>query len=163
MATDGYRVEEGGLAWTVDVLPGGQTTELRVQCMCQSPAAKTCNRVKAIAADGATAEDEACLEIRTGSTLPGLPPTKPAPSTAAGEGLKMTVIGLRNPVTAGKELTYEIKVTNNGSTPYQQLSVPASCLKACTSAPGRRHQKFSVEGKAIRRSKRCPNCNRAAR
>jgi uncharacterized repeat protein (TIGR01451 family) len=151
MATDGYRVEEGGLAWTVDALPGGQTTELRVQCLCQSAAAKTCNRVKAIAADGATAEDEACLEIRAGSTLPGLPPTKPAPSAAAGEGLKMTVIGLRNPVTAGKELTYEIKVTNNGSTPYQQLSVTATVPESMLFSPlGTAPPKFSVEGKAIR-------------
>ena len=45
-ATDGYRVEDGGLAWTIDELAAGQTTELRIQCHCQTAAAKTCNRVK---------------------------------------------------------------------------------------------------------------------
>ena len=71
MATDGYRVEDGGLAWTVDELPAGQTTELRVHCICQSAAAKTCNRVRVTTPDGAQAEDEACLEIGAGGHAAG--------------------------------------------------------------------------------------------
>jgi uncharacterized repeat protein (TIGR01451 family) len=156
MATDGYRVEEGGLGWTVDELRGGQTTELRVQCLCQSAAAKTCNRVKATAPDGASVEAEACLEIGAGgSVLPGLPVTKPAPTPpptpAAGPDLSLSVVGLRNPVTAGKELTYEIKVTNKGSTPCQQVAVTAVVPENMSFSPlGTAPTKFTVDGKTIR-------------
>jgi uncharacterized repeat protein (TIGR01451 family) len=161
-ATDGYRVDDGGLAWTVDELAGGQTTELRVQCLCQSAAAKTCNRAKATTPDGASAEAEACLEIRAGGgSLPGLsppptspmPPTKPSPPVilAAGQGLKLDVVGLRNPVTAGKELTYEIKVTNNGATPCQQLGVTVIVPESMLFNPlGTAPTKFTVDGKTIR-------------
>jgi uncharacterized repeat protein (TIGR01451 family) len=155
-ATDGYRLEDGGLAWTVEDLAAGQTTELRVQCLCQSAAAKTCNRATATTSDGGKVEDEACLEIRAVSSPPAVktPAPAPAPSAAAAEGLIMSVIGLRNPVTAGKELTYEIKVTNNGPTTYRQATVTAAVPDDMIPNPmgtvGPGPTKFAIEGKSVR-------------
>ncbi len=149
-ATDGYRVEDGGLAWTVDELPGGQTTELRVRCLCQAAAAKTCNRARATTPDGASVEAEACLEIGAGGNGPGSPPAKPTPTPAAGEGLSMSVVGLSNPVTAGKELTYEIKVTNKGPTPVEQVGVTAIVPESMLFSPlGTAPRTFAPDGKAI--------------
>ena len=160
-ATDGYRVEDGGLAWTVDELAAGQTTELRVQCLCQTAGAKTCNRVKATTPDGSSAESEACLEISAGGTLPGIPspslegkpkpPTKATPAPAAGEGLNLSVIGLSNPVRAGKQLTYEIKVTNTSATTYRELGVTAVLPDGMIFSPlGTAPAKFNVEGQTVR-------------
>ncbi len=155
-ATDGYRLEDGGLAWTVEDLAAGQTTELRIQCLCQSAAAKTCNRATATTSDGGKVEDEACLEIRAVSSPPAVrtPAPPPPPSAAAAEGLIMSVIGLRNPVTAGKELTYEIKVTNNGPTTYRQATVTATVPDDMIPNPmgtvGPGPTKFAIEGKSVR-------------
>ena len=76
LATDGYRLEDGGLAWTIDRLPAGKTTQLGVHCTCQTAAAKACNRVSVTTADGGKVEDEACLEIRAAAVTP--PVTPPA-------------------------------------------------------------------------------------
>jgi len=153
-ATDEYRLEDGGLAWTVKDLAAGQTAELRIQCLCQSAAAKTCNRVIATTADGGKVEDEACLEIRAASSPPVQKPPAPAPSAAAGEGLSMSVIGLRNPVTAGKELTYEIKVTNSGPTTYRQATVTATVPDDMIPNPmgtvGPSPTKPTIKGKSVR-------------
>jgi uncharacterized repeat protein (TIGR01451 family) len=120
MATDGYRVEDGGLAWTIDRLPAGKTTQLGVHCTCQTAAARACNRVSVTAAEGGKVEDEACLEIRAAAPPPVTPPvTKPG-------GLTLSVVGLSNPVAAGKELTYEIRVKNEGTDSYKQVSVTAT-------------------------------------
>jgi uncharacterized repeat protein (TIGR01451 family) len=163
-ATDGYRVEDNGLAWTVDELAAGQTTELRVQCLCQKAGAKTCNRVKATMPDGSNAESEACLEISAGGTLPGIPSPKPEvkpkpptnvtpppPASTAGEGLNLSVVGLSNPVRAGKQLTYEIRVTNTSATTYRELGVTAILPDAMVFSPlGTAPAKFSVEGQTVR-------------
>jgi uncharacterized repeat protein (TIGR01451 family) len=129
LATDGYRAENGGLTWTLDSLPAGKTTQLGIHCTCQSPSAKTCNRVRVTTADGGTVEDEACLEIREPS-----PPAKPPPTHAAG-GLTLSVIGLRNPVAVNKELTYEIRVRNEGTDPYRQVEVTATVPDGMLLAP----------------------------
>ena len=70
LATDGYRAEAGGLAWTIDRLAAGQTTQLGVHCTCQTAAAKACNRVSVTTAEGGKVEDEACLEIRAAAAPP---------------------------------------------------------------------------------------------
>ena len=161
LATDGYRVEDGGLSWTVDELAAGQSTELRVQCLCKTAAAKTCNRVKATTPDGTSVESEACLEIAAGDTLPSIPPpsparkptttANPAPAPATGEGLNLAVVGLTNPVTAGKELTYKITVTNTSSSTYRELGITALVPEGVVfSSLGTGPVKFTVEGRTVR-------------
>jgi uncharacterized repeat protein (TIGR01451 family) len=166
LATDGYRIEDGGgLAWTIDNLPAGKTTQLGVHCECKTAAAKTCNRVTVTTPDGAKMEDEACLEIQASTPPPVTPPPTTTPpettrpqtpaTTPAADGLTMSVVGLRNPVVAGKELTYEIQVSNTGSTSHRQVSVTATLppegmlfIPLGTVGPG--PTKFNIEGKTIR-------------
>ena len=150
MATDGYRIEGGGLAWTIENLPAGKASKLEVHCTCQTIAANACNRVTVTAPDGAKVDDEACLEIRAAGTTPSettpfFPPID--------EGLTMTVTGLRNPVAVGKELTYEIRVTNTGMQSYQQLSVAVEVPEGMVANPmgttGPDATKFTIDRGAV--------------
>jgi len=158
MATDGYRLETGGLAWTIDYLPPGKAVQLGVHSTCQSPAARACNRVSATASGDIKAEAEACVEVRPAeAAAPAAPPADKPPETpaaAAADGLTMSVVGLRNPVIAGKELTYEILVTNKGATSYQQVSVAATVPEGMFLSPlgtvGPGPTKFAVEGRTVR-------------
>ena len=83
---------------------------------------KACNRASAAAPDGVRVEDETCLEIRPVATPS---PTPPKPATPVSDGLTLWVGGSSNPIRAGKELTYEIRVTNKATTAQQQISVTA--------------------------------------
>jgi uncharacterized repeat protein (TIGR01451 family) len=72
-------------------------------------------------------------------------------AAATGEGLTMSVVGPRIRVVTGEELTYEIKVTNNGSTRSQQLGITATVPESMLFRPlGTAPAKFAVDGKAIR-------------
>jgi len=125
MATAGNKPQADGLAWTIDAIPAGKTAEYEIHCRCQAAAAKACVRATVTAPDGAQASDEACLTIREaaaetrpegappGRIPPKEPPSGIAPRPATAEGLSMTVVGLFNPITLGKDLTYAVQVSNN--------------------------------------------------
>lgn len=123
-ATDGYGIEQGSLAWKIDELPAGKTTRRDVHCACQSATARSCSRATVTLSDGGRAEGEACMEIRVPATTPT--PTlsrKPMPPALPGEGLTLSAIGLRNPVAAGNEVSYEIRVGNRGTALCQQVAI----------------------------------------
>jgi uncharacterized repeat protein (TIGR01451 family) len=125
-ATEGAQPEENAITWTID-LPPGSPTRLSIRCTCQTASARTCNRVTVVLPDGNRIEDEACLEI-----LPAARPTPPEappgllPAPATGSDLRLSVVGLHNPVKAGKELTYEIRAVNKGPVACQQVRVTAT-------------------------------------
>ena len=64
------------------------------------------------------------------------------------------MIGLHNPVTAGKELTYEIRVVNQGAVAYPDIRVTATLPEGLrpvalgTVGPG--GAKVRIEGRTIR-------------
>lgn len=162
MASDGYQFEKnGGLFWVLETLPPNKLTKLEIHCTCQAAAENTCNRVTVTTADGGRVEAEACVEIRPA----GAPPTNVAPPDTTkpdagktepppSEGLTLSVVGLRNPVPVGKELTYEIRVTNNGAASQRQLSVMATLPEGMAFNPigtqGPDPVKFAIEGRTIR-------------
>jgi uncharacterized repeat protein (TIGR01451 family) len=157
LATDGYRIEGGGLAWTVDSLPAGKATQLGVHCTCQTAAANACNRVTVTTADGAKVEAEACAEIRAAVAPPAVTPPTPSGTTPGGpttSGPTLTVIGLGNPVAAGKELTYKIQVENKGTTPCRQITVTATVPSGMLPDPlgtiGPESIKPAIDGQVIR-------------
>jgi uncharacterized repeat protein (TIGR01451 family) len=115
MATDGIKKVNGRMEWTIDSLEAGQTLSFVIQCNCKAAAASTCNRVTVTSADGARAEDEACLEIRE--------PVVQAPADAK---LILEVADLLDPVGLGKELTYDIRVTNDSLVAEQSLVLKAT-------------------------------------
>ncbi len=151
LASDGHRIENQALVWSID-LAAGRSSKLEVHCTCQTPAS-TCNRVTVLLPDGRQVEDQACVEVRAATppaarvdsmpstpsvnqqpanqpseqqgppvNLPSGPPSNATPGSA-GEPLSLSVVGLRNPVATGKELTYEIRVTNAGTAAAKAVSV----------------------------------------
>jgi uncharacterized repeat protein (TIGR01451 family) len=160
LATDGYRIEGGGLAWTIDNLQTGKSTRLEICCTCQKAAAKACNRVSVTAQDGIKSEDEACIEILAANSAPSFnnPPPSTTPETPAASpsanDLALAAVCLFSPVTVGKDVTYEIRVTNSGKSPYQQILVTATVPEEMTINPigttGPGPTQFTIEGRTIR-------------
>ncbi len=108
-ATEGYRLEGNDLAWTIDSLAPGETSQFEVVCTCRTANARACNRVVISDAQGTLAEDEACLAIH-----------------ATTGQLSVTVADWRDPVSIGKGLTYEIRMTNNGTSSIHQATLVAT-------------------------------------
>ncbi len=126
-ATDGFNVEQDGLAWSLDELPAGKSTRRDIHLKCIAATARACNRATVVLPDGSRVEGETCLEIR--------PVEKPPPAPPPGQGLAITAVGLRNPVAAGNELTYEIRVSNNGAAPLRQIAVTATLPEGMVPSP----------------------------
>ena len=108
MATEGYRFEGESLHWTIQSLASGEAPRFPIHARCTSPAQSACCRVQLLHGDRVLAEDEVCLAIESA------PMFSPA-------DLSMTITDRHDPIVAGKELTYEIQVDNNGRQPDRQV------------------------------------------
>lgn len=134
-ASDGYREENNELVWTVKSLPAGPPIRFEVECRCARAVARATNRATLITQDGTRAEDQAALEIY-----------------ATAGGLTITMADLRDPVAVGKGVTYEIRISNQGQTPQQDIAlvatVPVGMIPARigTSGPGQP----TIEGQIVR-------------
>jgi len=116
--------------WKIKELAAGKSQQLRVECVCEQISTRACFRAVANGPDAAgtmrtVAEGEACITIREAPK----PAPKPAAATSA---LSIKTIGLRNPVRQGTEMTYEVRVTNDGTATEQGVilvaRVPAQML-----------------------------------
>lgn len=105
-ATDKFAFAGNDLIWRVDELKPGQTIRFEVKCRCQAPAAKACNRATVTSAEGARADDEACVEVV-------------APATP----LTISVRESHDPIQAGNEATYDVLVTNAGPAADQNVQL----------------------------------------
>jgi len=128
-ATKGLDTEGFDLVWNLDELLPGKTIEYAINCECVEPVTKACNRIIVTCREGQKGEAEACLEVTPAGSA-ATPPAgnrtpekdKPAPpASVRASGLSMTVADSRDPVMVGKELTYEIQVTNKGAEPEEQV------------------------------------------
>ena len=133
MASEGFSVSGNELAWKIEQVNVGETMTLGVHYRCLRESTRACNRVSVTTQEAAAAQTETCLDIRPAPPVkpPATPPPKPEPSgpspstppaSPPGE-LTMTVADLRDPVAAGKEVTYEIRVTNRGPGPDRQVAL----------------------------------------
>lgn len=148
-ASGGHRIENSALTWSIDNLPAGQSIPLTILCECRAASARACNRVSVVLPDGGRVEDETCLEILPAKETP---PTTPEITPPAGGELQLSAVGLRNPVAAGNELTYEIRATNNGSISYRQISVTAIVPEGMAPNPlgTAPPAKFTIDGQVVR-------------
>ncbi len=105
--------EGESLYWTTASLSAGQKKTYQIRCVCSRQSARACIRVKVASTEATAAQQEACLAIRAQAAAP--------PS-----GLSLTVTALHEPVAMGKELTYVIRVTNNGRSEDSQVVVKAT-------------------------------------
>ncbi len=142
MATDGHRVDGDNLIWTIDSLAPGKSVRFEVHCRCQEAALRACNRVSVVTDQGLKTEKEACLSIRSAAS-PHLPSIS---------NLTMSVADLRDPITVDKELTYEVRVTNNSQASDKRVTVVATvpdqmmAVPLGTSGPA----KFDISGQIVR-------------
>ncbi|MBX7073234.1 MAG: DUF11 domain-containing protein [Pirellulales bacterium] len=131
-ATRGYSFVGDDIVWLIDTLPPGKDFRLQIRCRCQKAIGRACNRVTVTTREEARADSEACLEIRPGQAAPPAQPGQPAASN-----LQVTIVDLRDPVAAGREVDYEVRVTNRGTTPDQQVRVTVSApLEMTPLGPG---------------------------
>jgi uncharacterized repeat protein (TIGR01451 family) len=128
------------LVWNIDALPAGETTTLKIQCTCQTESAKAYHRVNVSLPDGSQVNGDAFVEIQKAAETPpptNRPPTGPTPpTTSPDKGLSLSAGGLSDRVQPGKQLTYEIRVTNvSPATTYRQIAVTAAVPVGMTPIP----------------------------
>jgi uncharacterized repeat protein (TIGR01451 family) len=128
-ATDGYTLAGRDLVWSVASLEAGKTIRYQVNCRGTVAAESACNRVTVTSDDGARADDQACVRVGGGG-----PATPPPPTTPTG-GLTVSVSDRRDFVAVGKELTYEVLVTNNSSQPDRGVTVSVRVPPEMTPIP----------------------------
>lgn len=134
-ASDGYEIVGQDLVWTESSLAPGETAKFEINCRCTQAIERSCNRVTVTADGGVRADDEFCLTIES-------PPA----------GLTMSLSDLNDPVEVGKQLTYEIRVQNQGQaadgniTVTVQLPREFSPVAIGTSGPTSQ----TIEGQTIR-------------
>ncbi|HEY1599205.1 MAG TPA: DUF11 domain-containing protein [Pirellulales bacterium] len=113
-ATDGHNWVGSDLVWVLDTLPPGRSFTYEVRCLCNAPAARACNRATVTTAEGVTANDDACLVIT---------PTAAQATPAVPGKLTIDVADLVEPVAAGRNTTYQVKVTNAGQAADSQITL----------------------------------------
>ncbi len=134
-ASDRYEIIGQDIVWTEASLAPGESVGFEINCRCTQAIERSCNRVTVTADGGVRADDEFCVKIE-------LPPA----------GLTMTISDLNDPVASGKQLTYEIRVQNQGQSPEANLVVEVrlpnqfSPVAIGTSGPTRP----TIEGQLIR-------------
>jgi hypothetical protein len=96
------------LVWTYGKLEAGGALSVEAECTCEAAADKACALVTVTTANGVAQTHSACLRIDQ--------PTS---------DLSLAVAGLKNPVTAGREVNYEVRVTNHGQAVDKDLVVSA--------------------------------------
>ncbi len=96
-ATEGYEIVGQDLVWREQSLAAGESVRFEINCRCTQAVEQACNRVTVTADQGVRADDEFCLRI--------LPPP---------EGLSISITDLNDPIAVGRQLTYEVRVANQG-------------------------------------------------
>ena len=129
-ASDGWQAAGNDLYWTLPVLQPGQKYVRQVECLCQTPAARACNRAIVTTQEGVRQDAEACLEI-AGRT----------------NTLAIDLVDTRDPVAVGNEGTYEVRVTNNSPAPDRQIVVTVTLPNEMTPAGGQGPTPFALTGR----------------
>lgn len=123
-ATDGYDWDDrGNLFWKFSRLPAGESRRVELHCRCENVARAACVRVTASTREGAVAEGDACVEIRRPAPADRSPDPAAAPPGRGESQLAMTVTDLTDPVKTKTDVTYEIRVVNNGTAAARNVAL----------------------------------------
>ncbi len=143
-ASGGYQFGENHTLFCfIDSLQPGQSKKLTVKYECLEPNFRATARVTVASSEGASSENETSLEIRTVAA--------DTPTAA----LAMKVDGLINPVRKGRQLTYEVEVTNEGRSADTQVvltaTVPIGMMPVSLGTTGPQPEiGFDVRGQTVR-------------
>jgi uncharacterized repeat protein (TIGR01451 family) len=105
-ASDGWQLAGNDIYWNLPQLLPNQVYERKVECLCQSPAARACNRATVTTQENVRADAEACVEI-----------------SGRRDVLSVTVADQRDPVVINDEITYTVRVTNNAPVSDREVTV----------------------------------------
>jgi uncharacterized repeat protein (TIGR01451 family) len=101
-----YKWDGADLVWNIDRIEPGKSIQRKIECQCTEAGDNICNRVTVTSDQGDRETAESCLNV-----------------TAASAGLQPSIDEEGNPVALGKQTTYRIRVTNNGSATEQNVVV----------------------------------------
>jgi len=118
-ASDGWELAGNDIFWNVPQLLPNQVYERKVECLCQSPAARACNRATVTSQEGVRSDAEACLEI-----------------SGRRDVLAVVVVDRRDPVIVGDEMSYDVRITNNAPVADREVVVVITLPNEATPAAG---------------------------
>jgi uncharacterized repeat protein (TIGR01451 family) len=130
-ASEGGQPSDGQVAWNIGTLQPREQKLLRVTTNCLRITEKALNVAVATADPGLQAQAEAAVEIR------GLP------------AFMMEVRDLDDPIEVGARTTYEIKVTNQGSLPGNQVEIKAFAPEEMRIISANGPSTPRIEGRAV--------------
>lgn len=143
--TGGYEFVGDDIVWTIPEVQPGASFALEVNCRCLSPSNRACNRVTVTTREGARGESEACVEIRPAAAAGG-----DGANSATSGNLTLTIADLRDPVAVGNDVTYEIRVVNNGATADQQAVITVTAPPELTPVSGTGAARGDIDGQTVR-------------
>lgn len=118
-ASPGWKLAGNDIYWDLPQLAPNQALEYKVECLCQSPAVRACNRATVTSQEGVRADAEACLEI-----------------SGRRDVISVTVSDNRDPVSVGDEIAYTVRVTNNAPVSDGEVIVAVTLPNEATPAAG---------------------------
>jgi uncharacterized repeat protein (TIGR01451 family) len=126
-ATTGAVSKGNAWTWSIPSLPPGQTARRQVECTCKQQGSSACCRFVVTADNCQPATGQTCLDIVAAN--PVAPPVNPGPANPAPPpvvpGKLSVAVDNRNLVTAGKDLTFSIQVTNESGAVDNDIVVMA--------------------------------------
>src|SRR5262249_3757398 len=105
-ASEGWQVAGNDIFWNIPELLPRQEYSRKVECLCQSPAARACNRATVTTQENVRADAETCLEI-----------------AGRRDVLSVVVSQQRSNVVVNDELIYTIRVTNTAPVSDREITV----------------------------------------
>jgi len=148
LASPNHTRQGDDIIWVVPSLAPGKTVQYKVLGEAVMPVANACNRAVVVTAEGLRATGEACVAISAAGQQPPAaapmpatpapaaaqtPPVAKAPAVAPAPPVAQTPVGtpklnvsivdLNDPLSVGKETTYEARVTNVGTADDQQVAL----------------------------------------
>ena len=152
-ATTGYYWKDDGLAWRYRELAPGNTIDLTIVHSLIAADPNAINLVKLQTAEGASDQDQALTFVQTAATAPPRPSEGPTriPEEAAANRLKVTVVGLNNPVRVGDTASYQVVVKNDRNVPDQNVALMLEIPPGMQYVPnnGVREAQRSADGRQI--------------
>jgi len=122
LASPGWKLEGDAVWWPIDQIAPGETVGLQIEARCVSPAQNACHQVRVMQGERVLAEEETYMRILSAPMF--------APAS-----LSMTIEDWDDPITVGRQKTFEIRVDNSGQLPDQDVVVVVTLPPAMAVVP----------------------------